>query len=65
MPSESVRVGIETQSKMMMGPNGDCFHNYRNKLFNGVHTLRFGAARFLFIFAMLNSLAALFALFPA
>ena len=46
-------------------PNGECFYNYQNKLFSGKPILCFGAAPFVFIFAVLSSLAALFTLFPA
>ena len=45
--------------------DGGCFHNHRNKLFRGKLILGFGAAPFVFIFVVLHSLAALFALFPA
>ena len=38
-----------------MAANVSCFHNYRNKLFNGKPILRFGAALFVFIFALLSS----------
>ena len=34
---------------------GGCFHNYRNKLFNGKPILPIGAAAFLFIFVALSS----------
>ena len=40
-------------------------HLCEQKLFNGKPISGFGAAPFLFIFAVLSSLAALFALFPA
>ena len=56
---------IETQSKVMVAANDDRFHNYRNQLFNGRSIIQFVAARFLLTFAVLSSLAALFALFPA
>ena len=45
-------------------PNGGCFLNYRNKLVDGNFILGFGATPFVSIFAVLSSLAALFALFP-
>ena len=50
---------------MMIAPNGDCFHNYRNKRLPAKSILRFGAARFVFIFVLSSTLAALFAFFPA
>ena len=46
-------------------PNGECFHNYRNKLFNGKPILGFGATPFVFVLAVLRSSAAVFAFFPA
>ena len=49
----------------MERPNDECFHNYRNKLFNGKPILGFGAAPFVFVLAVLSSSAAVFALFPA
>ena len=55
---------IETQSKLMVAAKC-CFYKYRNKPFGGKHILRCGAAPFLFIFVMLNSLAELFVLLPA
>ena len=45
--------------------NGGCFFNYQNIRLNGKSILQFGAAPFVFIFLVLKSLAALFALFPA
>ena len=39
------------------------FYNYRNKLFNGKSILEFGASPFVFIFAVISTLSALFALF--
>ena len=40
------------------------FRNYRNKLFSGKPILPFGVAPLVYIFVVLSSLAALFALFP-
>ena len=48
---------------MMMEPDSGCFH--RNRLFDGKPILRLGVARFIFIFVVLSSLAAIFALFLA
>ena len=38
--------GIETQSKIMMGPNDGRFHNCRNKLFSGKSNRRYDAGPF-------------------
>ena len=45
--------------------DGGCFHNYKNKLCSGKPIFRFGAGLFVFIFMVLSSLPALFALFLA
>ena len=62
---KSVRGEIETQTKIIIAANGGCFHNDRNKLFSDKPILSVGSVPFLSIFLTLNSLAALFALFPA
>ena len=50
--------------KLWWRSNSGCFYNYGNKLFTGKAILRFGAAPFIFILAVLSSLAVLLALFP-
>ena len=55
--------GIKTQSKLMVAAKWWLFRNYRNKLFNGKLSLRFGAAFFIFIFVVLNFLTALLTCF--
>ena len=57
-------VWLKHNQKKWLRPNGGCFQNYRNELFNGRPILRFGTTRFVFIFVVLSSLAALFLLFP-
>ena len=62
---KSVSGRIETLSKMLLMANGGCFLKYRNNLSNGKPILRFGAAPYVFVFAVSSSLAALSVLFPA
>ena len=45
--------------------DGGCLHNYRNNLFSSKPIFRFGVGHFVFIFVVLSSLTALFALFLA
>ena len=56
---------LKHSQKQWWRPNGGCFHNYINKLFNGKPILRFDATPFAFLFAVLSPLPALFALFSA
>ena len=55
---------FETKSKLMVAAKC-CFYNYKNKSFSGKPILRCGGAPFLFIFVMLNLLAALFVFLTA